>query len=174
MATESLGLKTYPETKLYRAAAFIMKSDETLNRVVKTWGTWDASNRDTESRLITTKPTANMLPLIRLRPVPEVNSPATMNQTINTMRIDIEAYTNGLDGDDILNLWGAIRESWMHSRKLVVDGDETTVQCYLAKVAKCTIPRIIRPSYNAFSSRDKVIQYLGGIGSVEIDFMLNH
>lgn len=127
-----LALPKGAETIAYRALEDVLRTDPTLNRVVKTWASW----RGDPSDLL--QPCPALCPFIQVSPRPAGASWAAEGLHKEPLYIAVFVAVAGLDVDELLNLWAAIRgavfpqDQARHevvAEKLMVD----------AKVVKATI-----------------------------------
>jgi hypothetical protein len=145
----NLKLPQSQESLFYRGMVARLQADPTLKRVVKKWFVFGD-----ECQVV--QPNTASFPMIALAPTAEHAEPITEGSTESPMSIDIVVYINGLDVDDLLNLWGAIRSAiWTG------DGSLKT----LMNDSNCTGVFLSKPAYQAAYPKTGD-NYLVGEGSV--------
>ncbi len=105
MTSPRLPLPDSAETLALRAVIRVLRSDPTLESVVRSWCVWDGSDADLMDR------TKAGYPHVAVTPQPGSTSWAEESQHRSDVVLAIETFVSGTNADDSLNLWGAIRRA---------------------------------------------------------------
>lgn len=137
-----LDLPDAEETVAFRAFENVLRTDPVLSRVVKTWSSWRGEPVDLLD------PVPAMCPIIKLAFKPAGASWETEGLHKEPLYVGVTAAVAGLDCDQLVNLWAAIRRA-------VFPADperDLFVQKALRTEARIKKPTIIAPAFELFSS----------------------
>lgn len=100
-----LALPKGAETVAFRAFEGVLRSDPTLSRVVKTWSGWRGEAADL------LQPCPALCPFIQVAPRPGGAEWEAEGLHREPLYVAIFVAVAGLDVDELLNLWAAIRSA---------------------------------------------------------------
>jgi hypothetical protein len=121
MPLPRLDLDVAVETHVYRAVVAVLQGNPTLKRVIKTWEVLDGTHATIQP------PATTGMPWLCVMPGPSQMTMAEAAAWGVDFTVLMVWCTAGLNGDDHMNLWNAIRAALGHSTAF----RDTTVAEYL-------------------------------------------
>jgi hypothetical protein len=109
MQRKPLPLNTDQVTTVFRAVEKKLRAFPELKTVVKTWNTWTGEVGGRDGDVL--EPATQHLPHLRMSLIPLPSHRITEGSDDSPVLIKIEAFVNGTNYDDIINLWGAVRRA---------------------------------------------------------------
>ena len=157
-----LDLPDGKRVRAFRAVEEILREDEALKRVVKTWVSWDGSPGDTAV------PALAMMPMIRLSPRVEPSETFSNVQRSAAVGVRVEVMAAGLHANDIVNLWDAVEDALVDLKPF----RHTTVGCYLREIADAIRLTVPEPGFAARETREPGShKFLTADGIVVVSFL---
>ena len=99
----TLSLNSSSRSKLFRAIVRVLQQpDGDVARTIRTWRVWEGKPDDAAA------PTVAEMPWCRVTPQPNPPSIEALDLIRTDLLLKIEVMLPGLNGEDILDLWGAI------------------------------------------------------------------
>lgn len=159
-----LALPDGKRVRAFRAVEAILREDDALKRVVKTWVSWDGSPGDTA------RPTLDMMPMIRLNPRIEPSESFSNGQRIGSIGLAVEVMAPGLHANDIVNLWDAVEDALVDMKPFRA----TTVGCFLRQEVGASRYTVPEPGFAARETREAGShKFLTAEGVVVVTFLRN-
>lgn len=154
-----LPLAAGEETVAFRAFEGVLRTDPTLARVVKTWSSWRGEPADL------LKPCPALCPIVQLAPRPAGASWSAEGLHREPLYVAVYLAVAGLDADELLNFWAAIRRA-------VFPADperDLFVQTRLRVEARIKKPTLVTPAVElASDQKDGAPNMLVARGLVEL------
>jgi hypothetical protein len=138
-----LAIPDVEETIAFRAVDSILRTDPTLQRVVKTWASWKGETADVFG------PTPATCPTIGLAPKPNSSKWEAEGMHAMPFNVVITAAVNGSDVDQLMNFWGHIRRALWPSDP----ARELAIQTRIAE-ARITRPTMTMQGYGSQLQKD--------------------
>jgi hypothetical protein len=123
-----LSLPDVEETIAFRAIDSILRTDPVLQRVVKSWSSWNGESGDVFM------PTPATCPSLELTPQPTASRWEAEGMHAMPFNILIRAAVNGTDVNQIMNMWGFVRRALWPS-------DPTRLLAIQTRIAEARVTR---------------------------------
>lgn len=164
----NLGLKPSVETTAFRALDRVFRQDKVLSRVLgKNFFSYTGDAKD---NALPTKGLGT-LPWMRVQGMGAPANWENEGQQRCPMIVSIELACDGTDQDQIMNLWGAVREAiWPP------DEEEGEAICCKLQQAGVTNYRIIAPAYSFPTTTDQsgaAVQIMMARGAIGLTLLIN-
>jgi hypothetical protein len=101
-----LSIPSSRPTRLYREIVRALRGDPTLDRVVKTWRTWDGTPVSDDRQI-----TAAMCPYVEAMPALNGLGPPDNLTQEATLRVDFTIATSGYFVEDVMDLWTLVEHA---------------------------------------------------------------